>query len=90
MALESRFQNTCCKQLSLSQASHPPTRPSELVAAGLGVTLPPEQTTALRHAGVAFHPLSPPLRRESAAACRADHSSKPLKIVKELGVINPT
>jgi len=58
------------------------------VADGLGVALMPEQITGLPHEGVAFRPLSPPLRRESTIAWRADNVSKPLKdyirIVKDL------
>jgi DNA-binding transcriptional LysR family regulator len=58
------------------------------VADGLGVALLPEQITGLLHDGVAFRPLSPPLRRESTIAWRADNSSKALKdyiqIVKDL------
>ena len=60
----------------------------QFVADGLGVALLPEQITGLPHDGVAFRPLSPPLRRESTVAWRADNSSKLLKdyiqIVKEL------
>ena len=60
----------------------------KFVADGLGVALMPEQITALPHDGVVFRPLSPPLRRESTIAWRADNPSKPLKdyikIVKEL------
>jgi len=48
----------------------------------------PEQITGLPHDGVVFRPLSPPLRRESTIAWRADNPSRPLKdyiqIVKEL------
>ncbi|MEI9893002.1 MAG: LysR substrate-binding domain-containing protein [Chthoniobacter sp.] len=58
------------------------------VADGLGVALLPEQITGLPHDGVVFRPLSPPLRRESTIAWRADNHSKPLKdyiqIVKDL------
>jgi len=58
------------------------------VADGLGVALLPEQVAGLPHEGVVFVPLSPPLRRESAIAWRADNPSKPLadyvRIVKEL------
>jgi DNA-binding transcriptional LysR family regulator len=58
------------------------------VADGLGVALMPEQIAGLPHAGVLFRPLTPPLRRESTIAWRADNPSKPLKdyiqIVKEL------
>jgi DNA-binding transcriptional LysR family regulator len=60
----------------------------KFVADGLGVTLMPEQITKLPHEGVVFRPLSPPLRRESTIAWRADNPSKPLQdyiqIVKEL------
>jgi len=60
----------------------------KFVADGLGVALMPEQITGLPHEGVVFRPLSPPLRRESTIAWRADNPSKPLqdyiKIVKEL------
>ncbi len=48
------------------------------VADGLGVALVPEQITALPHDGVAFRPLSAPLRRESTIAWRAENPSKPL------------
>ena len=58
------------------------------VADGLGVALMPEQVTGLPHEGVVFRPLSPPLRRESTIAWRADNPSKPLqdyiRIVKDL------
>jgi DNA-binding transcriptional LysR family regulator len=60
----------------------------KFVAAGLGVALLPEQITSLPHEGVVFRPLSPPLRRESTIAWRADNLSKPLhdyiQIVKDL------
>ncbi len=60
----------------------------KFVANGLGVTLVPEQITALSHEGVVFRALRPPLRRESTIAWRADNPSKPLKdyiqIVKDL------
>ena len=60
----------------------------QFVADGLGVALLPEQLTGLPHEGVMFRPLSPPLRRESTIAWRADNPSKPLRdyiqIVKEL------
>ena len=65
------------------------TKPTALmfVADGLGVALMPE-TMALPHEGVVFRPFSPPLRRESTIAWRADNPSKPLKdyiqIVKDL------
>jgi len=62
----------------------------QFVADGLGVALLPEQITGLPHDGVVFHPLFPPLRRESTIAWRADNTSKPLKdyiqIVKELSL----
>jgi DNA-binding transcriptional LysR family regulator len=58
------------------------------VADGLGVALMPAQITGLPHEGVIFHPLSPPLRRDSTIAWRADNLSKPLheyiQIVKDL------
>ncbi len=58
------------------------------VADGLGVALMPGQITGLPHDGAAFRPLSPPLRRASAIAWRADNHSKPLReyiqIVKDL------
>jgi len=60
----------------------------KFVADGLGVALMPEQITGLPHAGVVFRPLSPPLRRESTIAWRADNHSKPvrdyIRIVKDL------
>jgi DNA-binding transcriptional LysR family regulator len=60
----------------------------QFVADSLGVALLPEQITGLPHEGVLFRPLSPPLRRKSTIAWRADNPSKPLKdyiqIVKEL------
>ncbi len=60
----------------------------KFVADGLGIALLPEQVTSLPHEGVVFRPLSPPLRRESTIAWRADNPSKPLKdyiqIVKDL------
>jgi DNA-binding transcriptional LysR family regulator len=60
----------------------------QFVADGLGVALLPEQIAGLQHDGVVFRPLSPPLRRESTIAWRADNPSKPLKdyiqIVKDL------
>ena len=47
-----------------------------------------DQITGLPHEGVALRQLSPPLRRESTIAWRADNPSKPLKdyiqIVKNL------
>jgi DNA-binding transcriptional LysR family regulator len=58
------------------------------VADGFGLAFMPEQITELPHEGVVFRPLSPPLRRESTIAWRANNLSKPLKdyiqIVKEL------
>jgi DNA-binding transcriptional LysR family regulator len=60
----------------------------QFVADGLGVALLPEQITKLPHEGAVFLPLSPPLRRESTIAWRADNPSQPLKdyiqIVREL------
>ncbi len=60
----------------------------KFVADGLGVALMPEQVTELLHEGVVFRPLSPPIRRESTIAWRADNSSKPLRdyiqIIKDL------
>jgi DNA-binding transcriptional LysR family regulator len=60
----------------------------KFVADGLGVALLPEQVTGLPHEGVVFRPLSPPLRRESTIAWRADNPSKPLQeyiqIIREL------
>ena len=60
----------------------------KFVAGGLGVALVPEQIADLQHEGVTFRPLSPPLKRESAIAWRADNASKSLKdyiqIVKHL------
>jgi len=60
----------------------------KFVADGLGVALLPDQITGLPHEGVALRQLSPPLRRESTIAWRADNPSKPLKdyiqIVKNL------
>ena len=60
----------------------------KFVVDGLGVALLPEAVTGLPHEGVVFRPLSPPLRRESTAAWRADNHSQPLKgyiqIVKDL------
>ncbi len=62
----------------------------QFVADGLGVALLPEQITGLPHEGVVFHPLVPPLLRESTIAWRADNVSKPLRdyiqIVKELSL----
>ena len=60
----------------------------QFAADDLGVALLPEQLTGLPHDGVVFLPLSPPLRRESTIAWRADNPSQPLKefirIVKDL------
>jgi DNA-binding transcriptional LysR family regulator len=71
----------------LQEADVEPTA-IRFVADGLGVAFMPEQITGLPHEGVVFLPLSPPLRRESTIAWRADNPSKPLKdyiqIVKEL------
>jgi DNA-binding transcriptional LysR family regulator len=58
------------------------------VSDGLGVAFMPEQITGLPHEGVVFRELSPPLRRESTIAWRADNPSQALKdyiqIVKDL------
>ncbi len=71
----------------LQEADAEPTA-IRFVADGLGVAFMPEQITGLPHEGVVFRPLSPPLRRESTIAWRADNSSKPLQdyiqIVKDL------
>ena len=71
----------------LQEADVEPTA-LKFVAGGLGVALLPEQVVELPHEGVIFRPLSPPLRRESTVAWRADNSSNPLKdyiqIVKDL------
>ena len=71
----------------LQEADVEPTA-IRFVADGLGVALMPEQVTGLPHEGVVFRPLSPPLRRESTIAWRADNPSKPLQdyiqIVKDL------
>jgi DNA-binding transcriptional LysR family regulator len=71
----------------LQEADTEPTA-IRFVADGLGMALMPEQITGLPHEGVVFHPLSPPLRRESTIAWRADNHSKPLQdyiqIVKDL------
>jgi DNA-binding transcriptional LysR family regulator len=71
----------------LQEADNEPTV-IQFVADGLGVALLPEQITGLPHEGVVFRPLSPPLRRDSTIAWRADNTSKPLldyiQIVKEL------
>ena len=71
----------------LQEADTEPTA-IKFVADGLGVAFLPEQITGLPHDGVVFRPLSPPLRRESTIAWRADNPSKPLQdyiqIVKEL------
>ena len=62
----------------------------KFVAKGLGVALLPEQVVELPHEGVVFRPLSPPLKRESTVAWRADNPSRPLKdyvqIVKDLSL----
>ena len=71
----------------LQEADGEPTA-IKFVADGLGVALLPDQITGLQHEGVVFRPLSPPLRRESTIAWRADNPSQPLKdyiqIVKQL------
>jgi DNA-binding transcriptional LysR family regulator len=71
----------------LQEADSEPTV-MQFVADGLGVALLPEQVTGLRHEGVVFRPLAPPLLRESTIAWRADNTSRSLKnyiqIVKEL------
>ena len=71
----------------LQEADVEPTA-IKFVADGLGVAFMPDQITGLPHEGVVFRPLSPPLRRESTMAWRADNPSKPLKdyiqIVKDL------
>lgn len=71
----------------LQEADVEPTT-IRFVSDGLGVALMPEQVTGLPHEGVVFRPLSPPLRRESTIAWRADNPSKPLqdyiRIVKDL------
>jgi len=71
----------------LQEADSEPTAIT-FVADGLGVALVPEQIAGLPHPGVLFRPLSPPLRRESTIAWRAENPSKPLQdyiqIVKEL------
>jgi len=71
----------------LQEADIEPTA-LRFVADGLGVALMPEQIKALPHEGVTFRPFSPPLRRESTIAWRADNPSMPLKdyirIVKDL------
>ncbi len=58
------------------------------VADGLGVAFMPEQITSLPHEGVVFRPFTPPLRRESTIAWRADNPSQPLQdyiqIVRDL------
>ena len=60
----------------------------KVVGNGLGVAFLPEQVTGLPHEGVAFRPLSPPLRSDSTIAWRGDNPSKPLqdyiRIVKDL------
>ncbi len=71
----------------LQEADAEPTA-IRFVADGLGVAFMPAQITGLPHEGVVFRPLSPPLRRESTIAWRADNPSKPLqdyiRIVKDL------
>lgn len=71
----------------LQEADVEPTA-IHFVSGGLGVALMPEQVTGLPHEGVVFRPFSPPLRRESTIAWRADNPSKPLQdyiqIVKDL------
>lgn len=71
----------------LQEADVEPTA-IRFVADGLGVALMPEQITELPHEGAVLRPLSPPLRRESTIAWRADNPSQPLKdyidIVKKL------
>ena len=71
----------------LQEADVEPTA-IKFVADGLGVAFMPDQITGLPHEGVVFRPLSPPLRRESTIAWRADNPSQPLKdyiqIVKDL------
>ena len=71
----------------LQEADVEPTA-LRFVGDGMGVALMPDQITKLPHEGVVFRPLSPPLRRESTIAWRADNPSKPLKdyiqIVKDL------
>lgn len=71
----------------LQEADGEPTA-LRFVADGLGVALVPEQITALPHEGVAFRPLSPPLRRESTIAWRSENPSEPLqdyiRIIKDL------
>jgi DNA-binding transcriptional LysR family regulator len=62
----------------LQEADVEPTA-LRFVADGMGVALMPDQITKLLHEGVVFRPLSPPLRRESTIAWRADNPSKPLK-----------
>jgi len=71
----------------LQEADGEPTA-IKFVADGLGVAFILEQVTGLPHEGVVFRPLSPPLRRESAIAWRAENPSGPLmdyiRIVKDL------
>lgn len=71
----------------LQEADTEPTA-IKFVADGLGVALMPGQIAALSHEGVVFRPLTPPLRRESNIAWRADNPSQPLReyirIVKEI------
>ena len=61
----------------LQEADVEPTA-IKFVADGLGVALLPEQITGLPRMAWSFRPLSPPLRRESTIAWRADNPSKPL------------
>ena len=71
----------------LQEADVEPTA-IRFVADGLGVAFMPRQITGLPHEGVVFRPLTPPLRRESTIAWRADNPSQPLQdyiqIVKDL------
>jgi len=80
-------QNAGFRANILQEADTEPTA-LRFVADGLGMALMPEQITGLPHEGVVFRPLSPPLRRESTIAWRADNHSKPLRdyvqIVKDL------
>ncbi|CAN5330411.1 LysR substrate-binding domain-containing protein [soil metagenome] len=74
----------------LQEADTDPTA-IRFVADGLGVALVPEQIKGLTHEGVVFRPLSPPLRRESTIAWRADNAARPLadyiQIVRDLSQI---
>jgi DNA-binding transcriptional LysR family regulator len=80
-------QNAGFESRILQEADGEPTA-IRFVADELGVALMPEQLAGLPHEGVIFRPLSPPLRRDSTIAWRADNPSKPLQdyiqIVKEL------